>query len=146
MQKLKYLTITFVNYALVLCACLFYKDGAPLVWSIYITVQILLTVLNYIFSSKKSELIFYSVNLVISTILANALSTYLYYCNISSDLETLAVGELGLIVGVIFVVIMSLVSVLFKKKKSEWTQKHHWKLCRFQWCFEFQMIIACNDK
>lgn len=118
MQKLKYLKISLVNYALVLCACLFYKGGALLEWSIYITVQILLTVFNHILSSKKTELIFYSANLVISTILANALATYLYYRNISSDSETLLVGELGLIVGVIFVVILSLVSMLIKKKKS----------------------------
>lgn len=116
MRMLKYLAISLVNYALVLCACFFYKGGAPLDWPIYITGQILLTVLNYTLSSKKSELIFYSVNLVISTILANALSTYLYYCNISSDYATPAVGVLGLIVGVIFVIILSLVSVLTKNK------------------------------
>ena len=84
----------------------------------YIVGQILLINLNHTYSSKKSEYIFYSVNLVISTILANALSTYLYYRNIDSDPETRLVGEVGLYVGVIFVVVRS-VYVFLKKRKFQ---------------------------
>ncbi len=119
MKKLKFIAITLANYLPVLCACLFYKGGAPVEWKLCIILQILLVVLNYIFSSKKSVLTFYNVNLFISTILANALSTYLYYCNVSSDSETPAVGMFGLIVGAIFVFILSLISILLKRKKSE---------------------------
>lgn len=116
MKIVKYIFVTLANYIPVLCACLFYKGGAPVDWPIYIVAQIILIVLNHILSSKKMELICYDVNLIISTIIANGLSTYLYYWNISSDPETPAVGQLGLMVGVIFVLILTFISVLLKRK------------------------------
>ena len=119
MKKLKFIAITLANYVPVLCACLFYKGGAPVEWLLYIMLQIVLIVLNYALSNKRLELSFFNVNLFISTILANALSTYLYYHNVSSDSETPAVGELGVIVGAIFVFVLSLISILLKRKKSE---------------------------
>lgn len=119
MKKLKFIAITLANYVPVLCACLFYKGGAPVEWSLYIMLQIILIVLNYKFSNKRLDLSFFNANLFISTIIANVLGTYLYYCNVSSDPETPIVGELGLIVGAIFVFILSLISILLKRKKSE---------------------------
>ena len=116
MKRVKYIFVTLANYIPVLCACLFYEGGGPLMWPIFIVAQIILIVLNHILSSKKMELIFYDVNLIISTIIANGLSTYLYYWNISSDSETPAVGQLGLMVGVIFVLILTFISVLLKRK------------------------------
>ena len=131
MKILKYILITLTNYIPVLCAFFAYIGGAPVVWMLFIMSQIGLVVLNYKATDKISIVTFLSINLLASTIIANKLATYLYYTNVSSDGETLIVGNVGLWVGVIFVVILSLLSILLKvliciyHNKSEKEQKHH---------------------
>lgn len=119
MKLVKNISVTLANYIPVLAACLFYKGGAPVEWPLYIVLQVLLVILNFIIANKRSMLIFFNINLLISTVIANKLSVYLYYTNISSDGMTLTIGDLGLIVGVVFVLIISLVSVLLKKKNTK---------------------------
>ncbi len=78
-----------------------------------------MVLLNHIVSNDKSLLAFFNTNLLIATIIANALFTHLYYSNISSDSATLTIGGLALAIGVIFVSILFLVSMLLKKEKTE---------------------------
>lgn len=117
MRKSKYILVTFSNYILVLCAYLFYRGGAPTVWSLCIILQIVLTILNYKTANGSKSLAVLCANHLLSTIIANKLSTNLYYNNISSDSESLVVGNLGLIVGSVFVFMLSLISILIKKSK-----------------------------
>lgn len=119
MRKSKYILVTFSNYILVLCAYLFYRGGALTVWSLCIMLQIVLTILNYKTANGSKSLAVLCANHLLSTIIANKLSTNLYYNNISSDGLTLAVGDLGLIVGSVFVFILSLISIFLKKRKSK---------------------------
>lgn len=113
-QKSRYITLTLINYIPVLLACLCFQAGAFVIWFLFIASQIMLVIFNSLFTDKISVLTFLSANLIVSTIIANLLSFYLYYWIISPSSETLLVGKLGMIVGVIFVLIISLVAILIK--------------------------------
>ena len=117
MQR-KYILIALANYIPVLCACILFRNP-NLAWLLFIISQILLICLNHKAADDKFSLAFLNINLLISTIIANALLTHLYSSNISSDSETLAVGNLALVIGVIFVLILSVISISLKKEKSE---------------------------
>ncbi len=116
MQR-KYILIALANYIPVLCACIVRNPN--LAWLLFMISQILLVFLNYKAADDKFSLAFLNFNLLISTIIANALLTHLYSSNVSSDSETLAVGSLALVIGAIFVLILSLISILLKKETSE---------------------------
>ena len=118
MRKIKFTAAVLVNYSLVLLACIFYRGGAPLGWAICFWGQIFLTIFNFKVSLKRSELAILGANLLVSTVAANALSTYLYYSNIISDPETILVGRLGTAVGVAFVCTISLIALFIKKRKQ----------------------------
>ena len=117
MQR-KYIPIALANYIPVLCAFLFFRNP-NLAWLLFIISQIWLTISNYKAADSKFTLAFFQVNLLISTMIANTLLTHLYYSKISSDSETLAVGNLVLVLGAVFVLILSLISILLKKEPSE---------------------------
>ena len=114
MEKVKYILAILANYIPVLWAYIFYSIGAGVDWSLFIISQILLVTLNHKITKSKLALLFLHVNLLVSTIVANWLSTHLYYTNISSDDETLLVGIWGLKVGAIFVILMSTFSLLIR--------------------------------
>lgn len=114
MKKVKYILAILSNYIPVLWAYILYSGGAATVWSLFITSQILLVTSNHKITKNKLALLFLHVNLLVSTIVANWLSTHLYYTNISSDDETLLVGILGLKVGAVFVILMSTFSLLIR--------------------------------
>lgn len=116
MRKIKFTAAVIINYSLVLLACIFYRGGAPLGWAICFWGQIFLTVFNFKVSLKRSELAILGANLLVSTVAANALSTYLYYSNISPDLETILVGRLVTVVSAVFVCIISLIELFIKKE------------------------------
>lgn len=113
MQK-KYVFAALANFIPVLCGCLFFRGGAPLLWPLFIILQIILTCINYGVADRKSDVLFLSSQLLISTIIANWLSTRLYYTLISPDGETLIVGYAGGEVGIIFVLVLSLISLVVK--------------------------------
>lgn len=113
MQK-KYILVTLANYIPVLCGCLLFRGGAPLLWPLFIIMQILLVSLNYSTANGKLGVLFLNANLLVSTIAANWLFVYLYYTLISSDSETVIVGYVGGEIGAIFVLVLSLISVLIK--------------------------------
>ncbi len=117
MQR-KYILIALANYIPVLCAFIFFRNP-NLAWLLFIISQIWLTVSNYKAADSKFTLAFFQVNLLISTMIANALMAHLYYSKISSDSETLAVGNFVLVLGAVFVLILSLISILLKKEPSE---------------------------
>ncbi|MBQ6558989.1 MAG: hypothetical protein IJL81_06430 [Clostridia bacterium] len=118
-MKKKIVAISLLNYIPVLLSVLLFRFGAPLLWPVFIISQVVLIIINFVLSRKKSELIIYSINLLLSTVIANALLTYLYYHIVSDDAETIMVGELGLFVGAVFVFVLSLIFILFKRNKTE---------------------------
>ena len=118
-MRLKYVIATAANYIPALCACLFFRGGGPVMFPLLIALQIILTLLNFFIANSKKPMIFLSANLFVSTIIANVLSTYLYYTNISSDSETILVGEWATIIGAGFVFILSLIFILLKRNRME---------------------------
>ena len=122
MKYLKYVSVFFLNYLIVLMSITMYQGGAALDFT-FIPIQFLTVYLNYKVSSNIIGLGFLNLNLLASTIIANKLVTYLYYNNISSDSETLAVGSLCLIVGIVYILILAIISIVVKslsnRKNSE---------------------------
>ena len=69
----------------------------------------------------KKMLSFLSLNLVmlISSISSLQIQTNLYYNNVSSDSETLAVGSFGVMISFLFILLMTLISVVCRIVKSQ---------------------------
>lgn len=113
MRMSKLTKIAIANYFPVLISCVFFRVG----WIISLMLSpflILLIFVNYIISGNVKSLILLSVNLLISTIVANCADTLLYYTFVSSDAMTLLVGFYLALFSAIFVIIGSLISVIIK--------------------------------
>ena len=107
------------NYLLVLFAVLLYRLGGMLYIPVVLIAQSILTVANYSVAKKTSHLIILSVNLLISTIIANVTDIYLYMQNISADSETLLIGKYMVVIGAIFVVVISVIAICVKSNASK---------------------------
>ena len=109
-------TVTLIlNYSLILFSALFYREGSPLIEPVLLMSQGILTVINCIVSRNLIQFAILSANLLVSTIVANIVATQLYYHNISADDETLIFGWWALIIGCIYVVVISGLALLIKK-------------------------------
>ena len=105
------------NWALVPFAWLTYRGGAPM-WGVYLLIQAGTIWLNDKVSGSRWSLAFLCANLLAATVIAHQLSTQLYYTNVNAYL-TLAIGELGLIGGVVIVAVLS----VFVLAARGWTRK-----------------------
>ncbi len=110
------------NYVLVLLSALLFSIGYRL-FPILIVAQLIWTVLNYFVSENIKQQLILSINLLISTILANCLSVFLYMRNISADSGTLYVGKIALLIGIIYVFIISAIAILVKYNRTKSNQK-----------------------
>lgn len=110
-----YIVTLILNYILILFSVLFYRGGSPLIEPVLLMSQGILTVINCIVSRNLIQFAILSANLLVSTIVANIVATQLYYHNISADDETLIFGWWALIIGCIYVVVISGIALLIKK-------------------------------
>ena len=110
-----YIVTLILNYSLILFSVLFYRGGSPLIEPVLLMSQGILTVINCIVSRNLIQFAILSANLLVSTIVANIVATQLYYHNISADDETLIFGWWALIIGCIYVVVISGLALLIKK-------------------------------
>ena len=110
-----YIVTLILNYILILFSVLFYRGGSPLIEPVLLISQGILTIINCIVSRNQIQFAILAANLLASTIVANIVATLLYYHNISADDGTLLVGRFDLIVGCIYVVIISGLALLIKK-------------------------------
>lgn len=92
-------------------SCLLYNAGIGIIMFFPI-LQILINLLNYKWTKKVISYLFLNILMLISSITSIEISTQLYYNNISSDTETLAVGSFAVMVGVVFILIMTLISII----------------------------------
>lgn len=115
-----YIVTLILNYSLILFSALFYREGSPLIEPVLLMSQGILTVINCIVSRNLIQFAILSANLLVSTIVANIVATQLYYHNISADDETLIFGWWALIIGCIYVVIISVLAILLKKIISKY--------------------------
>jgi len=117
MNKLRFtffILMNIINYVLVVPAVLLYKGGSPVTIPLFLSLQLALIIADFFASENTRQLCILSINLLISTIVANILSTQLYYHNISSDAETLLVGKYEVIIGSIYVIVLSCAAVAIK--------------------------------
>ncbi len=122
MKALKTVLLILLNVLPVFLTLLLYPGGIILCFA-FIPLQFLAVTANYRFSKKPQTLLLYDAVLLLSTIVSNLLLTRLYCTRVSADAETLAVGNVCLTVGVVFVLVLSILSVVIKflsqKKKTE---------------------------
>jgi len=118
-----YIVTLILNYSLILFSALFYRGGSPLIEPVLLMSQGILTVINCIVSRNQIQFAILSGNLLVSTIVANIVATQLYFHNISADDGTLLVGRLDLIIGCIYVVIISGLALLLKRLISKLIHK-----------------------
>lgn len=110
-----YIITLILNYILILFSVLFYRGGSPLIEPVLLISQGILTIINCIVSRNQIQFAILAANLLASTIVANIVATLLYYHNISADDETLLVGRWEVIIGCIYVAIISGIALLIKK-------------------------------
>lgn len=115
-----YIVTLILNYILILFSALFYREGSSLIEPVLLLSQGILTIINCIVSRNQIQFAILSVNLLVSTIVANIVATQFYYHNISADNETLIFGWWTLIIGCIYVVIISVLAILLKKIISKY--------------------------
>ena len=113
MKYIKYFFVLLLNYVPLLFGYLFYEAGFAVVLS-FISMQLLLTMLNHRTAQRIGGLIFLNLNLLLVTFVANKITNILYYNNVSADSGTLAVGSLSLMGDMIYVVILFSVSFILK--------------------------------
>ena len=110
-----YIVTLILNYILILFSVLFYRGGSPLIEPVLLISQGILTIINCIVSRNQIQFAILAANLLASTIVANIVATLLYYHNISADDGTLLVGRWEVIIGCIYVVVISGLALLIKK-------------------------------
>ncbi len=93
------------NWALVPFAWLTWRGGAP-VWGAYLLIQVGTIMLNDKVAKSRWSLAILCTNLLGATVVAHRLSTQLYFDNVNTYL-TMAIGQVGLQLGVIAVAAMS---------------------------------------
>ena len=79
---------------------------------IFPILQILINSLNYKWANKVISYLFLNITMLFSSIASLEIMTKLYYNNISSDTETLAVGNFAVLVGIVFIILMTLISIV----------------------------------
>ena len=90
--------------------CFLYEGGAVILLMFPVP-QFLTNIVNYKWTKKILSFVIFNSAMFISTINSIEIITKLYYNNISSDIEILAAGNFGVLVGIIFIIAMTLIAV-----------------------------------
>ena len=107
----KYCLASILNVAPFFLACFLYEGGIATL-SIFPALQFLINTVNYKWTNKILPFVFLNSAMLISTINGIEIIIKLYYNNISSDTETLAVGNFAVWVGIVFIIVMTLISIV----------------------------------
>lgn len=111
-EILKYCLALFLNIVPFFLACFLYEGGAAILF-MFPFFQILINTVNYKVTKKITPFIILNLGMMISTVSSIEIMINLYYNNVSSDSETLAVGQFAVWVAVIFITLMTLISIGF---------------------------------
>ena len=109
----KYIVALILNIIPFFLSCPLYEGGIAILM-MYPILQFLINGLNYKWTNKVISYLFLNIAMFISSIASIEIITHLYYNNISSDNGTLAVGGFAVIVGVVFMVLMTLISIIYR--------------------------------
>lgn len=116
----KYLLALILNIIPFFLTCFLYGSGLAILVMI-LTFQYLINMVNYKWTKKILPFAILNSVMLISAINSIEISTQLYYSNISSDPDTLTLGNFEILVSVIFVVAMTLIGIVRRiaSKKSD---------------------------
>ena len=102
-------------------SCFLYEGGIIILLMIPV-LQFLINIVNYKWTNKILPFVILNSAMLISGAASIKINIWLYYNNISSDTETLAVGRFEVQVCIVFVLLMTLISIvcriLSKKTKQ----------------------------
>lgn len=115
-----YIVTLILNYSLILFSALLYRGGALILYPLFLMSQCVFVIINCLISRKIYQFTILSVNLLISTIIANNVFSQLYSKNICGGSEAELVDRYALTFGCIYVVIISVLAILLKKIISKY--------------------------
>ena len=107
----KYTLTLILNVVPFFLTCFLYEGGLAISLMLP-TLQFLLNTLNYKWTKKILSFAILNSAMLVSSIASIKINTWLYYNNISSDTETLAVGSFEVLVCMIFVLLITLISIV----------------------------------
>ena len=110
----KYTLALLLNIIPFFLTCFLYEGGAA-ISSILPVLQILLNTLNFKWTKRILSFSILNSAMLISSVLSIKISTWLYYTNISSDSETLAVGNFEMWVAIVFIIVLTLININRRK-------------------------------
>ncbi len=113
-DKTKFILAVIANILPFAVSCFFYRGGGFLIMFLYPPFQIMLAILNYSVTKKCFPFVFLNAVMMLSSIVSIELSTQLYYKNISSDSETLAVGRTEELVAFVFILLLTVVLLIVR--------------------------------
>ena len=117
----KYIVSLILNIVPFFLTCFLYEGGIA-VSLILPIIQFLLNTLNYKWTKKILLFAILNLAMLISSVASIKINTWLYYNNISSDTETLAVGSFEVQVCILFILLMTLISIacrMLNKKTNQ---------------------------
>lgn len=106
--------ISFLAYIQLPAGFFLYRYGSSYYLPLLI-MQVLFGVAIMKYAPNYKSMVIMSSDLIASTIWANRISGFMYYCNISSDLETIAVSGLIAAVGVVIVTAISICCICYRR-------------------------------
>ncbi|MBQ8540008.1 MAG: hypothetical protein IJ435_00890 [Clostridia bacterium] len=109
----KYCLALIANIVPFFLGCFLYEGGIT-VSLMFPVIQVLINLLNYKWTEKILSFMFLNFAMLVSSVASIKISTWLYYNNISSDTGTLAVGQFEVWCCIVFIVIMTLVSIIYR--------------------------------
>lgn len=117
----KYMLALILNITPFFLSCFLYEGGIAILLMLP-ALQFLLNILNYKWTKRILSFVILNSAMLISNVASIEIITKLYYNNISSDTETLAVGNFTMVIGIVFIVVMTLISIVCRivsKKKNQ---------------------------
>lgn len=114
----KYCLALALNIIPFFLSCFLYEGGITVSLMLPI-IQVLINLLNYKWTEKILSFVFLNFAMLVSSVASVKISTWIYYNNISSDTETLAVGQFEVWFCIIFIVIMTLISIICRHTMKE---------------------------
>ena len=107
----KYMLALMLNIIPFFLTCFLYEGGIVILL-MFPVLQFLINIVNYKWTKKILPFVILNSAMFISTINSIEIITKLYYSKISSDTETLAVGNFAVWLGIVFIIAMTLITVV----------------------------------
>ena len=137
---LKYCLALVLNIVPFYLSCLLYRGGAA-VMMLFPYLQIALNILNYKWTKRIITFTGLNLAMLVSTVHSLEIITQLYYNNISSDNDTLSVGDFAVHVGIILIILMTLISIVCRIVSKVTNRSLHKDKTEVNEMTEFEIIF-----